>query len=129
MGDWFVIRLARMKLGKDGQISYRSTPEIVAKLDLVAATLAALKLKFDGRKLRTGHVVNAIALWLSSLDPTEAKKFMAPKLKQLESYLGKPRDEPETKPGAAGIRTADLGPVGKPNGQNKPAKKSSKPQR
>ena len=74
------------KLGQDKQISYRSTPEIVAHLDLAAAKLATVE-QFDGAKLRTGHLVNAVAIWLGRLDLDELHRFAAPKIRALEAYL------------------------------------------
>jgi hypothetical protein len=75
-----------MKLGKEKQISYRSTPDIVARLDLAASRLA-VSMSFDGGKLRTGHLVNAVALWLSTLDDAELVQFARPKMKALERCL------------------------------------------
>lgn len=79
-------KVPAMKTGKDKQISYRSIPEIVGKLDLAAAKLAVVE-KFDGVKLRTGHIVNAIALWIGTLDDDELRRFVIPKLRAYEAYM------------------------------------------
>lgn len=75
------------KLGRAKQISFPSTPEIVARLDLAAAKIAAEGTTFNGAKLRTGHVVNAVALWLTALDDDDLRDFVVPKLVALEAYL------------------------------------------
>jgi hypothetical protein len=85
--------LADMKLDKKKQISYRSTDEIVANLDLAAARLASVKVSFGGGKLRTGHLVNAIALWVGEMPTEELVRFAKPKLAALESYLGRLDDD------------------------------------
>jgi hypothetical protein len=87
--------LAGMKLDQKKQISYRSTEDIVSKLDLAAARLAAVKVAFAGSKLRTGHLVNAIALWVGEMPTDELEKFARPKLAALETYLGRSEDEVE----------------------------------
>lgn len=87
--------LMDMKLDKKKQISYRSTDEIVAKLDLAAAKLASVKVAFGGSKLRTGHLVNAIALWVGEMPTDELERFAKPKLAALESYLGRSDDDAE----------------------------------
>jgi hypothetical protein len=79
-------RIMTRKLGKESQISYRSTDEIVGNLDLAAARLAT-RTKFDGAKLRTGHLVNAVALWLARLPEEECVAFAVPLLRELETYL------------------------------------------
>lgn len=84
--------LTAMKLDKKKQISYRSTDQIVAKLDLAAAKLAARKLEFGGNKLRTGHLVNAIALWVGEMPDDELVRFARPLLSALEAYLGRDED-------------------------------------
>ena len=80
-----------MKLGKEKQLSFRSTPDIVARLDLAAAKLAVTN-DFAGDKLRTGHVVNAVALWLGELPDDEMVAFVRPKLEALATYLGRSED-------------------------------------
>lgn len=74
-------------LGKKEQISFRSTHAITTGLDLAAARLATME-RFDGRKLRTGHVINALALWVASLDDMqELRATIAPMLRALERKL------------------------------------------
>lgn len=85
--------LSDMKLDKKKQISYRSTDDIVSKLDLAAARLAAAKVSFGGAKLRTGHLVNAVALWLGELSTEDLAMFAGPKLAALEAYLGRDEDD------------------------------------
>lgn len=75
------------KLTKEGQISYRSTKEIVKALDLVAARVAVDLEGPLGRKMATGHVVNAVCLWLVRLPDDELSGVMRPLLKALERYL------------------------------------------
>lgn len=75
------------KLDKIRQISFRSTPEIISELDLAAAKLATME-RFDGRKLRTGHVANALAVWVASIeDMQELRATIAPMLRALERKL------------------------------------------
>jgi len=90
------------KLGKAKQISYRSTPEIVGRLDLAAAKLA-VDTDFDGAKLRTGHLVNAVALWLARLPEDELRRFARPLLRDLESFLGREGGEEGRDEGEEGL--------------------------
>lgn len=85
--------LTAMKLDKKKQISYRSTDQIVANLDLAAARLAARKVEFDGNKLRTGHLVNAIALWVGEMPDDDLVRFARPLIAALETYLGRSDDD------------------------------------
>lgn len=99
--------LTDMKLDKHKQISYRSTPEIVAKLDFAAARLANAGVAFGGDKLRTGHLVNAIALWLGEMGDDDLIRFVRPKLKVLAVYLGRSEDQDD----AAGLIEAGRDPI------------------
>lgn len=81
--------LLDMKLGTEKQISYRSTPEIVAKLDLAASKLSVREVTVGGSKLRTGHLVNAVALWIGELSEDELYQFAAPKIAVLAERLGR----------------------------------------
>jgi hypothetical protein len=84
-----------MKLDKVKQISYRSTAAIVTRLDLAAAKLAAAEVTFAGDKLRTGHLVNAIALWVGQMSDEELLDFAKPKLEALADHLGRLEDAGE----------------------------------
>jgi hypothetical protein len=91
------------KLTQEKQISYRSRPEIVADLDFAAAKLARIA-SFGGEKLRTGHVVNAVALWLGRLSDDDLKRYIVPMLRDLETHLGRGEPAPATKPRAKTTR-------------------------
>ncbi len=77
---------ATRKLGKESQISYRSHPDIVSALDLAAAKLATID-RYDGSKVRTGHLANALALWVSTLELDEIRAKISPMLRSLERYM------------------------------------------
>lgn len=89
--------LAMEKLGRKKQISYPSTPDIVAKLNLAAAKVATMT-SVGGNSLRTGHLVNAIALWISELPDDELRAFAVPKIRLLETYLGRSAPDDEDGP-------------------------------
>lgn len=74
------------KFGKEAQISYRSTRWIVNMLNL-RATQLAFRYSFLGSPLRTGHVVNALGLFIAKLTEEEAIAFMGPLLRELEQYV------------------------------------------
>ncbi len=101
-------RVSTMKLSGKKQISYKSTPEIVEKLDFAAARLSNAKVKIDGGKLRTGHLVNAIALWVGRMDDDELIEFATAKIRALEAYLGQP-DPDDLVEAVNGLGGADVG--------------------
>ncbi len=78
--------IASQKFGKEAQISYRSTPDIVGKLDLAAARLATID-RFDGKKVRTGYLANALALWVETLSMDQLRAQVSPMLRALERHM------------------------------------------
>lgn len=74
------------KFGKEAQISYRSTEWIVRHLNLTAAKLA-IRFRFLGSPLRTGHIVNAVCLFVARSPEDEAAAFLGPLLHELERYV------------------------------------------
>lgn len=101
-----------MKLTQEKQISYRSTPGIVADLDFAAARLAR-KVKFDDGKLRTGHLVNAVALWLGRMPDDDLERLAVPLLRELEVYLGRDDAESEAEGGSVGPVASPDEPAGR----------------
>lgn len=106
------------KLGKEGQISYRSTRELVKHLDRAAKNLA-VTVDFGDRKLFTGHLVNALCLFLVRLPEDELAAFATPLLKNLEKYL----DEQE--PLNAGKGQPGDGPVHEQPAKPKPPRRGT----
>ena len=80
--------ISMRKLGRSKQISYPSNPEIISRVDLAAAKLATAT-TFGGAKLRTGHVVNALALWAAELPDDQLEAAIGPMLRRLEAFLGR----------------------------------------
>ncbi len=96
------------KFGKEAQISYRSTPDIVAKLDLAAARLATID-RFDGKKVRTGYLANALALWVESLSMEQLRAQVSPMLRALERHMEGGIEVLEEKPAHRGAHGEAVG--------------------
>lgn len=101
------------KFGKEAQISFRSLPGIVGGLDFAAARLAVTE-RFHGDKLRTGHLVNAVALWLARMNDEELSLVAPPLLRKLEQYLEYSEDDSTVLPERNSLQTGNPGPLGPP---------------
>lgn len=74
------------KLNKSSQLSYQSSPQLKADLGTLKIRLG-LKRGYLGNKLAEGHVVNAIAFWLTRLDPEVGDRVASHALDMLEDYV------------------------------------------
>ena len=73
------------KFGQEGQISYRSTPELIGKFR-VAASKLAVRHRFSDKVLKPGHLANALIYWVGKMSDDELEKVCLPLLRELEKY-------------------------------------------